>query len=68
MEITRVGVIGSGIMGAGIAQVAAQAGYDVVLRSRQQATALFTGHPFSREEIEAIESGHVPPRLERREV
>jgi len=34
-----VGVIGSGIMGAGIAQVAAQAGYDVVLRSRQQATA-----------------------------
>jgi 3-hydroxybutyryl-CoA dehydrogenase len=39
MEITRVGVIGSGIMGAGIAQVAAQAGYEVVLRSRQQATA-----------------------------
>ena len=34
-----MGVIGSGIMGAGIAQVAAQAGYDVVLRSRQQATA-----------------------------
>jgi len=34
-----VGVIGSGIMGAGIAQVAAQAGYEVVLRSRQQATA-----------------------------
>ena len=32
-------VIGSGIMGAGIAQVAAQAGYEVVLRSRQQATA-----------------------------
>ena len=39
MEITRVGVIGSGIMGAGIAQVAAQAGFEVVLRSRQQATA-----------------------------
>ena len=39
MEITRVGVIGSGIMGAGIAQVAAQAGYEVILRSRQQATA-----------------------------
>ena len=34
-----MGVIGSGIMGAGIAQVAAQAGYEVVLRSRQQATA-----------------------------
>lgn len=39
MEIKKVGVIGSGIMGAGIAQVAAQAGYEVVLRSRQQATA-----------------------------
>jgi len=34
-----VGIIGSGIMGAGIAQVAAQAGHEVVLRSRQQATA-----------------------------
>ncbi len=34
-----MGVIGSGIMGAGIVQVAAQAGYEVVLRSRQQATA-----------------------------
>jgi 3-hydroxybutyryl-CoA dehydrogenase len=39
MAITRVGIIGSGIMGAGIAQVAAQAGHEVVLRSRQQATA-----------------------------
>jgi 3-hydroxybutyryl-CoA dehydrogenase len=39
MEIKKVGVIGSGIMGAGIVQVAAQAGYEVVLRSRQQATA-----------------------------
>jgi 3-hydroxybutyryl-CoA dehydrogenase len=39
MEIKRVGVIGSGIMGAGIAQVAAQAGHEVILRSRQQATA-----------------------------
>ena len=34
-----MGIIGSGIMGAGIAQVAAQAGHEVVLRSRQQATA-----------------------------
>ena len=31
-EIKRVGVVGAGLMGHGIAQVAAQAGYDVVLR------------------------------------
>lgn len=31
-EIKTVGVIGAGIMGAGIAQVAAQAGYDVIMR------------------------------------
>jgi 3-hydroxybutyryl-CoA dehydrogenase len=39
MTIKRVGVVGSGIMGSGIVEVAAKAGYEVVLRSRQQATA-----------------------------
>jgi 3-hydroxybutyryl-CoA dehydrogenase len=33
-EIKRVGVLGSGIMGSGLAEVAARAGYDVVVRSR----------------------------------
>jgi 3-hydroxybutyryl-CoA dehydrogenase len=37
--ITKVGIVGSGIMGSGIAEVAAKAGYDVVLRSRKQETA-----------------------------
>jgi enoyl-CoA hydratase/3-hydroxyacyl-CoA dehydrogenase len=32
MNIKKVGVIGCGLMGAGIAQVAAQAGYDTVVR------------------------------------
>jgi len=36
MEIKRVGVVGAGLMGHGIAQVAAQAGYDVVLREVSQ--------------------------------
>jgi len=39
MSITRVGIVGSGIMGSGIAEVAAKAGYEVVLRSRQQTSA-----------------------------
>ncbi len=39
MTISRLGIVGSGIMGSGIAEVAAKAGVDVVLRSRQQATA-----------------------------
>jgi 3-hydroxybutyryl-CoA dehydrogenase len=39
MTIKSVGIVGSGIMGSGVAEVAAKAGVDVVLRSRQQATA-----------------------------
>jgi 3-hydroxybutyryl-CoA dehydrogenase len=39
MDVKRVGIVGSGIMGSGIAEVAAKAGFEVVLRSRQQASA-----------------------------
>jgi len=39
MTIKSVGIVGSGIMGAGIAEVAAKTGHQVVLRSRQQASA-----------------------------
>jgi 3-hydroxybutyryl-CoA dehydrogenase len=39
MTVKRLGVVGSGIMGSGIAEVAAKAGIDVVLRSRSQQTA-----------------------------
>ena len=35
-EIKKVGVVGAGLMGHGIAQVAAQAGFDVVLRDIEQ--------------------------------
>jgi 3-hydroxybutyryl-CoA dehydrogenase len=38
MEINKVGVLGCGLMGHGIAQVSAQAGYDVVVREVDQAT------------------------------
>jgi 3-hydroxybutyryl-CoA dehydrogenase len=39
MAIERLGIVGSGIMGSGIAEVAAKAGAEVVLRSRKQETA-----------------------------
>jgi len=32
MDIKKIGILGAGVMGNGIAQVAAQAGYDVVMR------------------------------------
>lgn len=39
MTVKRVGIVGAGIMGSGIAEVAAKAAMDVVLRSRKQDTA-----------------------------
>jgi 3-hydroxybutyryl-CoA dehydrogenase len=39
MSIAKLGIVGSGIMGSGIAEVAAKAGIEVVLRSRKQETA-----------------------------
>ncbi|MDO9173782.1 MAG: 3-hydroxyacyl-CoA dehydrogenase NAD-binding domain-containing protein, partial [Actinomycetota bacterium] len=38
-DIKKVGILGSGIMGSGLAEVAARAGYDVVVRSRSLASA-----------------------------
>ncbi len=45
MSITRVGIVGSGIMGSGIAEVAAATGHEVILRSRSQqgADAMLAG-------------------------
>lgn len=45
MAIRRVGIIGSGIMGSGIAEVAAGAGHTVILRSRSldSANAMLAG-------------------------
>jgi 3-hydroxybutyryl-CoA dehydrogenase len=36
MSIKRVGIVGSGTMGSGIAEVASKSGYEVILRSRSQ--------------------------------
>ena len=37
--IRTIGIVGSGIMGAGLAEVAARAGYDVIVASRSKASA-----------------------------
>jgi 3-hydroxybutyryl-CoA dehydrogenase len=39
MAVEKLGIVGSGIMGSGVAEVAARAGMTVVLRSRKQETA-----------------------------
>ncbi len=39
MSITKVGIVGSGIMGTGIAEVATTAGHEVIVRSRSQSAA-----------------------------
>jgi 3-hydroxybutyryl-CoA dehydrogenase len=39
MAVDTLGIVGSGIMGSGVAEVAARAGMTVVLRSRKQETA-----------------------------
>jgi 3-hydroxybutyryl-CoA dehydrogenase len=39
MTIKRVGIVGSGTMGSGIAEVACKNGYEVILRSRSQGGA-----------------------------
>ena len=57
MSITRVGIVGSGIMGSGIAEVAAATGHEVVLRSRSQegADAMVAG--LSRSLAKQVEKG-----------
>jgi 3-hydroxybutyryl-CoA dehydrogenase len=53
----RVGILGSGIMGAGIAEVAARAGYEVVLRSREHATAVGTVAALDKNLAKQVERG-----------
>jgi len=52
-----VGIVGSGIMGAGIAETAATAGFDVVIRSRSEATAAATRERLERSLARQVERG-----------
>jgi len=55
--IKRVGIVGSGIMGAGLAEVAARAGFEVVVRSRKHDTAEAMVTMIDKGLVKAIERG-----------
>ena len=57
MSIKRVGIVGSGIMGSGIAEVVAAAGCEVVLRSRSRATADSTATRLAKALDRQVEKG-----------
>jgi 3-hydroxybutyryl-CoA dehydrogenase len=56
-DIKRVGVLGAGLMGHGIAQVTAAAGYDVVLREVDDATLEKGIGKISKQLAKAVEKG-----------
>jgi 3-hydroxybutyryl-CoA dehydrogenase len=59
MSIQRLGIVGSGIMGSGVAEVAAKAGIEVVLRSRQQDTADAMVAALDRSLNKQVEKGRI---------
>ncbi|MEO6497075.1 MAG: 3-hydroxybutyryl-CoA dehydrogenase [Solirubrobacteraceae bacterium] len=56
-EIKKVGVVGCGLMGHGIAQVSAQAGYDVVVREVDEAVAAKGIGKIEKQLARAVEKG-----------
>jgi 3-hydroxybutyryl-CoA dehydrogenase len=56
-EIKKVGVLGAGLMGHGIAQVAAQSGYEVVLREVDDATLAKGIGKIEKQLARAVEKG-----------
>jgi 3-hydroxybutyryl-CoA dehydrogenase len=56
-QIEKVGVLGAGLMGHGIAQVAAQAGYAVVLREVDEATLAKGVGKIEKQLARAVERG-----------
>jgi 3-hydroxybutyryl-CoA dehydrogenase len=65
-EIKKVGVLGAGLMGHGIAQVTATAGYDVVLREVDDETLQKGLGKIEKQLAKAVEKGKVQPGGRRR--
>jgi 3-hydroxybutyryl-CoA dehydrogenase len=59
MDVAKVGVVGAGLMGHGIAQVSAQAGYDVVLREVDDATLQKGIGKIEKQLARAVEKGRM---------
>ncbi|MGO9342174.1 MAG: 3-hydroxyacyl-CoA dehydrogenase family protein [Acidimicrobiales bacterium] len=59
MSVQRLGIVGSGIMGSGIAECAALHGFDVVLRSRSQSTADATLAGMEKSLARQVDKGRV---------
>ena len=64
MAIKRVGIVGSGIMGSDIAEVAARAGIEVVLRSRAQSTADAMVAALEKSLAKQVERGKLDPAVD----
>jgi 3-hydroxybutyryl-CoA dehydrogenase len=72
VEIKKVGVVGAGIMGAGIVQVCAQSGYEVMvseinddLLQKGMATVdKFLGRAVEKEKITAAQKGEIMGRIQ----
>jgi 3-hydroxybutyryl-CoA dehydrogenase len=58
-EIRQIGIVGSGIMGSGVTEVAAKAGYTVVLRSRTEAGANDMIAGLEKSLIKQVEKGRL---------
>ncbi len=59
MQINKIGIVGSGIMGSGIAEVAMLAGFEVVLRSRKQESAVSMVGAIERSLVRRVEKGRL---------
>jgi 3-hydroxybutyryl-CoA dehydrogenase len=59
MSVSQLGIVGSGIMGSGIAECAAMNGLDVVLRSRSQSTADATLAGIEKSLARQVEKGKI---------
>jgi 3-hydroxybutyryl-CoA dehydrogenase len=61
MEISKVGVVGCGLMGHGIAQICAQAGWDVVVREPSQEKLEGGIGKIEKQLLRAVEKGKADP-------
>ncbi len=61
LDVKSVGIAGTGMMGSGIAEVAAKAGFDVIVRGRSQAKADAAVGRVAKSLTTQVEKGKLPP-------